>query len=157
MDELLVFLETYGWQLALIALAGVIILGILKYCKVFDKFEEKLRHFFYLLVSVGISIVGSIIYLACVHQLDVVLVFTLAGAIFALNQAFYTIYDTTSLRSLLKKIWTWIKSLITSGKAQEIVEDIKDGKLDGSTEGNAAEEKPEDLPEASQDEEKKEE
>ena len=125
MEELLTFLQTYGWQLALIALAGVIILGILKYCKVFDKFEEKLRHFFYLLVSVGISIVGSIIYLACVHQLDVVLVFTLAGAIFALNQAFYTIYDTTSLRSLLKKIWTWIKSLITSGKAQEIVDEIK--------------------------------
>lgn len=126
MDELLVFLETYGWQLALIALAGVIILGILKYCKVFDKFEEKLRHFFYLLVSVGISIVGSIIYLACVHQLDVVLVFTLAGAIFALNQAFYTIYDTTSLRSLLKKIWEWVKGLISSGKAQEIVDEIKE-------------------------------
>lgn len=125
MEELLNFLQNYGWQLALIALAGVIILGILKYCKVFDKFEEKLRHFFYLLVSVGISIVGSIIYLACVHQLDVVLVFTLAGAIFALNQAFYTIYDTTPLRSLLKKIWEWFKRLISSGKAQEIVDEIK--------------------------------
>lgn len=125
MDELLVFLETYGWQLALVAIAGVIILGILKYCKVFDKFEEKLRHFFYLLVSVGISLVGSIIYLACVHQLDAVFVFTIAGAIFALNQAFYTIYDTTSLRDLLKKLWTWIKSLVSSGKAQEIVDDIK--------------------------------
>lgn len=157
MEELLVFLQTYGWQLALIALAGIIILGILKYCKVFDKFEEKVRHVFYLLVSVGISLIGSIIYLVCVHQLDVTLVFALAGAIFALNQAFYAIYDTTTLKALLKKLWTWIKSLITSGKAQEIVEDIKDGKIDGSTEGNAAEEKPEDLPEASQDEEKKEE
>ena len=126
MDELLVFLETYGWQLALIAIAGVSILGILKSCKVFDKFEEKLRHFFYLLVSVGISLVGSIIYLACVHQLDVVFVFTIAGSIFALNQAFYTIYDTTSLRDLLKKIWTWIKSLVSNGKAQEIVDDIKE-------------------------------
>ena len=125
MDELLVFLETYGWQLALVAIAGVIILGILKCCKVFDKFEEQLRHFFYLLVSVGISLVGSIIYLACVHQIDAVFVFTLAGAIFALNQAFYTIYDTTSLRDLLKKLWTWIKSLVSSGKAQEIVDDIK--------------------------------
>lgn len=147
MDELLVFLETYGWQLALIALAGVIILGILKYCKVFDKFEEKLRHFFYLLVSVGISIVGSIIYLACVHQLDVVLVFTLAGAIFALNQAFYTIYDTTSLRNLLKKIWEWFKGLISSGKAQEIVDEIKEDVTKEETTEDKTEESTEDKKE----------
>lgn len=141
MDELLVFLETYGWQLALIALAGVIILGILKYCKVFDKFEEKLRHFFYLLVSVGISLVGSIIYLACVHQLDAVFVFTIAGAIFALNQAFYTIYDTTSLRDLLKKLWTWIKGLVSSGKAEEIVDDVKeDATKEEETKPNETEE-----------------
>lgn len=126
MDELMVFLQTYGWQLALIALAGVILLGILKYCKVFEKFDEKVRHALYLIVSVGISIVGAVIYLACVHQLDIVYIATMAGAIFALNQAFYTIYDTTTLKALLKKLWDKIVELIKSGKAQDVVEGIKE-------------------------------
>lgn len=47
MEEFLTFFSTYGWQLALIALAGIIILGILKYCNVFKKFDEKIRHVLY--------------------------------------------------------------------------------------------------------------
>ena len=133
MDELLVFLQNYGWQLALIALAGIIILGILKYCNVFKKLDEKVRHVLYLVISVGLSVVGSIIYLACIHQLTVGGAFAVAGAIFALNQAFYTIYDTTTLKELGKKLVEWIKGLITSGKGQEIVDEITDGKTEEET------------------------
>lgn len=150
MDELLVFLQNYGWQLALIALAGIIILGILKYCNVFKKLDEKVRHVLYLVISVGLSVVGSIIYLACIHQLTVGGAFAVAGAIFALNQAFYTIYDTTTLKELGKKLVEWIKGLITSGKAQDVVDDVKNGELD-------SDKKAEELPETTAVEEKKEE
>lgn len=150
MDELLVFLQNYGWQLALIALAGIIILGVLKYCNVFKKLDEKVRHILYLVISVGLSVVGSIIYLACIHQLTVGGAFAVAGAIFALNQAFYTIYDTTTLKELGKKLVEWIKGLITSGKAQDVVDDVKNGELD-------SDKKAEELPETTAVEEKKEE
>lgn len=133
MEELLNFLRLYGWQLALIALAGIIILGVLKYCKVFSKFEEKIRHVFYLLISVGISIIGSIIYLACVGSLTVEFAFAVAAAILALNQTFYTIYSNLSLKELFLKLIDWIKGLISGGKGQEIVEEVTDGKTEEET------------------------
>lgn len=130
MEELVVFLQSYGWQLALIALAGIVILGVLKYCNVFSKFDEKIRHVFYLLISVGISIIGSIIYLACVGSLTVEFAFAVAAAILALNQTFYAIYSTTTLKDLVAKLIDWVKGLITSGKGQEIIEEITDGKTE---------------------------
>ena len=128
MEELVVFLTNYGWQLALIALAGIIILGVLKYCNVFSKFDEKIRHVFYLLISVGISVIGAIIYLACMKSLTVEYAFAVATAILALNQTFYAIYDTTTLKDLIAKLLDWIKGLITGGKGQEIVEEITEDK-----------------------------
>ena len=134
MEELITFLQTYGWQLALIALAGIIILGVLKYCNVFKKFDEKIRHILYLVISVGISIIGAVIYLACVHQLTVEFAFVVAGAILALNQTFYTIYSNLSLKELFTKLLDWIKSLITSGKGKEIVDEIKESTTEDKTE-----------------------
>lgn len=118
MEELVVFLQLYGWQLALIALAGIIILGVLKYCKVFSKFDEKIRHVLYLVISVGISIIGAVIYLACVGSLTVEFAFAVAAAILALNQTFYTIYSNLSLKEFFLKLIDWIKSLISGNKGQ---------------------------------------
>lgn len=125
MNELLVFLQTYGWQLALIALAGIIILGVLKYCNVFKKFDEKTRHILYLVISVGISVIGAVIYLACIHQLTIEFACVVAGAILALNQTFYAIYDTTTLKDLVLKLLDWIKGLISS-KGKKLVDEIKE-------------------------------
>lgn len=116
MEDILVFFQQHGLWLTLIAIAGIILLGVLKYCNVFKKFEEKIRHLLYLVTSVGVSIIGSIIYLACVHQIDIVYIATLAGAIFALNQAFYTLYDTSTLKELLRKFVDWIKEKINKKK-----------------------------------------
>lgn len=152
MEQLIEFMKTYGWQLSLIAIAGVIILGILKYCKVFNKFEEKTRHFLYLLISVGLSIIGSVIYLACMHQLDAAYIFTLATAIFAINQVAYTVYDTTPLRTLLKNIWDKIVEFATGnkGNTEEKPEETEpaegeDGKEDPS-EGEVIEPTVVDIP-----------
>ena len=129
MDELLVFLQTYGPWVALIALVGIVILGVLKYCNVFNKFEEKIRHVLYLIISVGISIIGSVIYLACVHQVDVTYIFTVAAAILALNQTFYTIYSNLSLKELFLKLIDWVKGLI-SKKKNTTVEPTKEENKD---------------------------
>lgn len=139
MDELLVFLQSYGWQLALIALIGIVILGILKYCNVFKKFDEKIRHILYLVVSVGISIIGAVIYLACVGQFTIEYICVVAGAILALNQTFYTIYSNLSIKELFTKLVGWVKGLISSGKAQEIVDDIKEDITKDSSSENTEE------------------
>ena len=128
MDELLVFLSTYGWQLSLIALAGIIILGVLKYCNVFSKFDEKIRHVLYLIISVGVSLIGSVIYLACVHGLTVEFIFAVAAAIFALNQTFYAIYKNTTLKDLFVKIIDWIKGLLTGKKDNQETADTSSDK-----------------------------
>ena len=116
MDELLVFFQQHGLWLTIIAVVGIVLLGVLKYCNVFKKLDEKVRHALYLVISVGISIVGSIIYLTCVRQLDIAYIATLATAIFALNQAFYTIYDTTTLKELFNKLLEWAEDLINKKK-----------------------------------------
>ena len=71
MDSIVVTLESlfcnYGVVIMCIALAGIVILGILKYCNVFKKLDEKYRHYAYLCISIALSVIGSIIYLACAH------------------------------------------------------------------------------------------
>ena len=114
MEELLQFFQQHGLWLTVIALVGVIVLGILKYCNVFKKLDEKVRHVLYLVISVGISLIGSAIYLACVGGFDITYFITLAGAIFALDQTFYAIYANLGIKELLGKVWEYVKLLIDS-------------------------------------------
>lgn len=141
------FFTTYSWQLGLIALAGVVVLGVLKYCKVFEKIEnEKTRHFLYFLISVGLSVIGSVIYLACIHQLDAAFVFGLAGAIFALNQGAYAVYSTTPLQTLWNKILDslvdFIKKIFANNEDDETT--TPDEGEGDSESGDTPEENPDD-------------
>lgn len=138
MEEILVFFSTYGWQLALIAIAGIIVLGILKYCNLFKKIEEKYRHYIYIGISVGLSLIATVIYFACVGKLtadNVGLLFGIAGAIYALNQTFYNIFKVTPINKLAVMLLDWIKSLFANKEVVEQVKDlIEDKKEDNKTE-----------------------
>lgn len=104
MESLMIFFQQYGLQLTLIAIAGVIILGILKYCNLFSKLEEDKRHYVYIGISVGLSLIGTAIYLLCVQQFDAPKFFAIATAIYAINQTFYNIYKVTPLKELIVKL-----------------------------------------------------
>lgn len=123
MDQILAFFEQNGLWLTLIAILGIVVLGILKYLNVFKKLDEKYRHVCYLAISVGLSIIGSCIYLACIHQFTFTYIMTLTGAIFALNQAFYAIYDTTTLKDLVSKLISWCTK--NKDKIEEVVDSVK--------------------------------
>lgn len=116
MEQLTDFFVNYGWQLCLIALAGVIILGILKYSNAFSKIDKEKRKPIYFAISVGFSLVATIIYLAIIKQLTVQYVLAIATAIYALNQTFYAIYETTTLKDLFSKIVAAIKQKIEEKK-----------------------------------------
>lgn len=80
----------------------------MKYANLFSKLDEKYRHWAYIGISVAISVVGTIIYLATVGQLEINYLFTVSAALFALNQAFYSIFKATSLNDLGTKILDFI-------------------------------------------------
>ena len=114
MDELLTFAAKHGIWLTVIAVAGVICLGILKYCGVFDKYDEQTRHYLYVGISVAISTLGGCIYMAIVGDFTVQAAAALAGSVFALNQTFYNIFKATSLNKLVVMIMDKIKEYLIS-------------------------------------------
>ncbi len=111
MNELLIFFQTYGLPITLIALLGIVVLGVLKYCNVFSKLEEKYRHWLYIGISVAISVIGTMIYLAIIKQFEFNYILTVSAALFALNQAFYSIFKATSLNDLGTKVLDILKQL----------------------------------------------
>ena len=135
MDNIVATLENlfcnYGVAIMCIALAGIIVLGILKYCNVFKKLEEKYRHYAYLGISIVLSVVGSVIYLACVHELTFSTVCSLTTVIFGLNQAAYAIYANTPIKELVVKILDEIKKLIhKSDKVDDTTKEMVDKVVD---------------------------
>lgn len=116
MEELMHFITIYGWQLSLIAILGIIILGILKYANVFSKIEKVKRKPIYFAISVGFSILATIIYLAIMGRFEIGYIVGVSTAIYGLNQVFYTIYENTSLRDLMIKLLDLIKAKIKGGQ-----------------------------------------
>lgn len=123
MNELIIFFQNYGLPITLIALLGVMVLGILKYCNVFSKIDEKYRHWIYIGISVAISVVGTVIYLAIAGQFDINYILTISAALFALNQAFYSIFKATSINDLgtkvldiIVQVWNKIKEKKNQGQ-----------------------------------------
>lgn len=120
------FVAAYGWQLALIALAGIIILGVLKYANVFSKIAKENRKPIYLAISVGLSIIGSAIYLAVIKKFEFGYFAAIAVAILALNQTMYSIYENTNLRDLLHKIFGAIDAKIKAKKNKDTEDNNKE-------------------------------
>ena len=116
MEELLSFLEQYGIWPSIIALVGIFILGLLKYNNVFINYNEKTRHVLYLLITVSISTIGSVIYLAVVDQLTIAHIMAIASAIFALNQTFYSIYSNLDLKNIFMDIKNFFMALLKKNK-----------------------------------------
>lgn len=122
------FIAVYGWQLALIALAGIIILGVLKYANVFSKIDKENRQPIYLAISVGFSVVASAIYLVVIKQFEITYFCAVAAAILALNQTMYSIYENTKLRDLLHKIFRAIDTKIKTKKIKDTEDNNKESK-----------------------------
>ncbi len=114
LQDLLDILSKQGWVIALIALLSIILLGVLKYCNVFKKLDETYRHILYLLISVGASIIGTVIDLACIHKLNIETVLSISAVMFMLNQTAYAVYAATPLKELVQKLLDAIKKLIDS-------------------------------------------
>ena len=116
MEQMMLFFQQYGWQLALIALVGVIILGVLKYANVFSKIDKEKRKPIYFAISVGFSLIATLVYLLIVGQFEINYFLTITCAIYALNQAMYAIYETTGLRDLMCKLLDLVSEHLKKSK-----------------------------------------
>lgn len=112
MDQITTFFALYGWELAIIAFIGVALLGILKYANVFSNIEKEKRKPIYFAISIGFSITATMVYLAVIDQFEINHLIAISTAIYALNQAMYSIYETTPLRDLLVKIFSGLSEII---------------------------------------------
>lgn len=113
MEELIVaFIKTYGLPLGLIALGGVVLLCVLKYGNVFKKLAEKWRHFLYLAISIGFSLIAAAIYLAATGQYSAEYFFAVGLAIFTLDQAIYAIIKATPAGELVSGLFDKVKAAI---------------------------------------------
>lgn len=132
------FFKQYGWQLTLIALSGIIILGILKFFNVFKKVPEDKRKYVYAGISSGFSIIAGVVYLAVTHALNWAAFGVAAVAIYTLNQTLYSVYETYGLRTLLQKFGNFFIKLVAGKQlkaaksnitaAEDIVNDTLPGK-----------------------------
>lgn len=148
LNNLVTFFEQYGLVLTLIAIIGIIILGVLKYCGAFKKVEEAYRHFIYLGISVGFSIIASTIYLAIIGQFTIGYIVAVASAIYILNQAFYSLFKSLSLNELVSKILNAIKNAIaeksevaedTNSEEEAITEEVEEAKEEATSTEDAEE------------------
>ena len=114
MENLLLFFQKYGLAITLIAIAGIAILGILKYCNLFKKIEEGKRHYIYLAITIGFSVAATIIYLLIIKRFDWMYMLIVASAIYALNQTFYNIFKVTPVNELIGKLLDFIKKLLAN-------------------------------------------
>lgn len=112
MENLINFFATYGVAITIIAIAGIVILGVLKYCNLFKKIAENKRHYIYLAISIGFSVLATLVYLLIVRQFEIGYFLTIAAAIYALNQTFYNIFKVTSINKLATKILDFVLSFI---------------------------------------------
>lgn len=118
------FVKSYGWQLALVALAGIIFVGILKYFNVFEKVDKSKRKYIYFPMSSVVSLGGCIAYLFFVrseqtHAMTVIDWVCFCIAVVMYTVAVYALYENLGIRSLIQAFFNAIGKNMT--KISELI------------------------------------
>lgn len=151
MDAIKNFLVTYGWQMSLLALIGIVLVGLLKAFKVFNcikcyskddggnrVFNETLtknvKKFIYYILNWVFSITACTLYMFYFIKIQFSWQrwITLCGAIISYSTVIYAIYENFGLRTIwqailngVKKIFTKMFAAITTGTlTKEKVEEL---------------------------------
>ena len=145
MEEMIIeFFETYGWKLTIIALSGILILGILKQFRLFDKVPKTYRKYIYASISSALSILAAGIYLHFTSGFVWSAFCVCAFAIYALNQFAYALYENTGLRAGMQKIVYALIGFIKRAKTQK--SEGVSNELDGNYMVDSQEQDPNHVP-----------
>ena len=128
------FFSAYGWQMTVLALSGIFLLGVLKSVKAFDwiriyavEGEEKtlqvdktkqVKKIVYTFISAGLSVAACCVYLTIINtELTATLILTISGTVWSLNTFAYMLYENLGVRAVWKAFLNWAKGLILSTTA----------------------------------------
>lgn len=128
------FFSAYGWQMTVLALSGIFLLGVLKSVKAFDwiriyavEGEEKIlqvdktkqvKKIVYTFISAGLSVAACCVYLTIINtELTATLILTISGTVWSLNTFAYMLYENLGVRAVWKAFLNWAKGLILSTTA----------------------------------------
>ena len=125
------FFSAYGWQMTVLAVSGIFLLGVLKSFKAFDWIriyavvgEEKtlqvdktkqVKKIVYTFISAGLSVAACCVYLTIINtELTATLILTISGTIWSMNIITYMLYENLGVRAVWKAFLNWAKGLILS-------------------------------------------
>ena len=128
------FFSAYGWQMTVLAVSGIFLLGVLKSVKAFDwiriyavEGEEKIlqvdktkqvKKIVYTFISAGLSVAACCVYLTIINtELTATLILTISGTVWSLNTFAYMLYENLGVRAVWKAFLNWAKGLILSTTA----------------------------------------
>ena len=127
------FFSAYGWQMTVLAVSGIFLLGVLKSVKAFDWIriyagEEKtlqvdktkqVKKIVYTFISAGLSVAACCVYLTITNtELTATLILTISGTVWSLNTIAYMLYENLGVRAVWKSFLNWAKNFILSTTAQ---------------------------------------
>lgn len=154
MESIKGFLAAYGWQMSLVALVGIVLVGLLKICKAFNwikcysKDENKnkvynetltknVKKFLYYLLNWIFSIASCTLYMLYIVKVEFNWAEwgTMCGAIIVYSTTIYAVYENFGIRAIwqaflnaVKKMFTMIFSAIANGHmTKEKAEEIASG------------------------------
>lgn len=113
------FFSAYGWQMTVLAVSGIFLLGVLKSVKAFDwiriyavEGEEKtlqvdktkqVKKIVYTFISAGLSVAACCVYLTIINtELTATLILTISGTVWSLNTIAYMLYENLGVRAVWK-------------------------------------------------------
>ncbi|NCA93078.1 hypothetical protein EOM82_07580 [bacterium] len=153
------FFSAYGWQMTVLAVSGIFLLGVLKSVKAFDWIriyavvgEEKtlqvdktkqVKKIVYTFISAGLSVSACCVYLTIINTgLSATLILTISGTVWSLNTIAYMLYENLGVRAVWKAFLAKISAvlLILIQKAKDRAEANK-ARRDAQTESDNATEK----------------
>lgn len=124
------FFSAYGWQMTVLAVSGIFLLGVLKSVKAFDWIkiyavvgEEKtlqvdktkqVKKIVYTVISAGLSVSACCVYLTIINtELTATLILTISGTVWSLNTIAYMLYENLGVRAVWKAFLGKISALLT--------------------------------------------
>ena len=110
MEQILEFISQYGLPVFVIASCSILLIGILKLCKVFNKISNKnIKKLIYYTLSVVLSFGGVAIYYASFKiGFNSYLIFCLTQV--SATTTLYAIYENFVVRDLVQIGLTWVAS-----------------------------------------------
>ena len=110
MEQILEFISQYGLPVFVIASCSILLIGILKLCKVFNKINSKnIKKLIFYILNVVLSFGGAAIYYAAFKVgFDTYLMFCLTQV--SATTTLYAIYENFGVRKLVQIGLAWVAS-----------------------------------------------